>query len=216
MRMYERECEEIFKRLHDGLPAVWDGKTSILYMKSHECTQWRQMEWPGFYFQFMCEQILGNNDFFKIPGPKYDNVVFDGFRTIPWDFKAHCNGATMVPTNGYAEICQALDEYGTVGFIIICGNSEYDDNQSFKAWHDALKGGTSAYELERIKRNATSRRRKVNFAPTELVFAFVNKENIGCCGKFQEGMRNADGTPRNPKVMLDLKSTDLHMIRYKF
>lgn len=221
--MYKQEMDEIFSKLKESLPEFWDAKDSILYMKEQGCNQWRQMEWPGFYFQFMCEKILGKNEFMKVPGPEYGNVEFDGFRIIPWDFKAHSvdknkKDIGKIPTNGYEEVKQALHQYGTVGFIILNGYSDYDDDeQTFKKWHDILKGGKSDYEKARIKRKAPSRRRKINFRPYELVFVLINDSNLDSCGKFQAGFRNADGTLRNPKVMLDLKKNDkLLVYRYKF
>jgi len=44
-----------------------------------------------------------------IPGPRYGNVEFDGFRFIPWDFKAHSidparGDVGKIPTNGYCLI----------------------------------------------------------------------------------------------------------------
>ena len=221
--MYERLMDDIFKKLANGLPELWDGKECILYMKDNDSNQWRQMEWIGFYFQFMCERILGRDDFMDIPGPKYGNVEFDGFKTIPWDFKAHSidknkfdNG--KIPTNGYSETSLAINEFGSVGFIIINGYSDYDDEYaSFKHWHDELKGGTSDYEKERIKRKAPSRRRKINFKPSELVFVILDKDNLDSCGKFQSNFRNSDGSPRNAKVMLDLKkNNELNIYKYEF
>lgn len=219
--MYKEERDKIFEILKNGLPRVWDGKESILYMKDHNCTQWRQMEWPGFYFQFMCETLLSKNGYMRIPGPKYGNVEFDGFRTIPWDFKAHSIDAIKgddgkVPTNGYNESLEAIDEFGAICFVIIIGASEYDDeNQSFKNWHDALKGGTSRYELERINRAAPSRRRKISFIPQELVFVFVDSENINSCGKFQSNFRNSNGVARNAKILLDIKRNN-ELIIYSY
>lgn len=220
--MFTNEMNQIFQKLKAELPAVWDGKTSIEYMKDNNSTQWRQMEWPGFYFQFMCEKILGNKGFMQVPGPKYGNVEFDGFKVIPWDFKAHSidknkkdNG--KIPTNGFNESVQAINDYGQIGFIIITGDSEYDDeNQSFKHWHDKLKGKISKYEQDRIKRAAPSRRRKVNFKPNELVFVFVDNNNIQTCGKFQTNFRNSNGTVRNPKIMLDFNNNNLKIFRFKF
>jgi hypothetical protein len=153
---------EIFNRLINQLPVFWDGKESVLYMRDHGCHNWRQMEWPGWYFQFMCEQILGQDGFFSIPGPAYGNVEFDGKHIIPWDFKAHsANLSDKVPTNGYQEVRMALDDYGLVGFIVARGAVDFDDEfQSFKRWHDELKGETSPYELERIERGALPRRKK--------------------------------------------------------
>lgn len=215
--MDRRITDDIFNRLMNHLPDIWDGKDAILFMRDNGCSNWRQMEWPGWYFQFMCEQILGGDGFFNIPGPSYGNVEFDGFRIIPWDFKAH--SATLgskVPTNGYAEVEQALDQYGEVGFIIANGDVELDDEyQSFKHWHDELKGHTSAYELERIERGAPSRRRKVRFVLRSIEFVIVNKETLQTCGSFQGGMRNADGSPRNPKVMLDLNNPYLEKLVYE-
>ena len=221
--MYKHEMDTIYKKLKAGLPDVWDGRESILFMKNNNCTQWRQMEWPGFYFQFMCETILGKDGYMDIPGPKYGNVEFDGFRSIPWDFKAHSIDVSKgddgkVPTNGYNESLCAINDYGTIGFIIITGECDYDDEeQSFKKWHDRLKGGISKYEQERIRRSARSRRRKVNFVPKELIFVFVDEENITSCGKFQANFRNSNGNARNAKILLELKKNNrLKIFRYNF
>lgn len=201
-------CQEIFNKLMAELPSYWDGKECIFYMKNNGCLNWKQMEWPGWYFQFMCETILRKENFFEIPGPAYGNVEFDGKRIIPWDFKAHTDNTqsgNKVPTNGYQEVVAAIEDYETVGFIIASGTAVFDDeNQSFKKWHDELKGKTSAYERERIARGASSRRRKAAFDLEAIKFVFVDKNSLGFCGSFQSGMRNSNGTPRNPKVMLNL------------
>lgn len=208
-------CREVHRVLRQELPHFWDGKDSILFMRDNGCRNWRQMEWPGWYFQFQCENLLSNQCGFSVPGPAYGKVEFDGFRLIPWDFKVHTNnaGQALVPTNGYQEVMQALQTYGKVGFIIACGDAVFDDtNASFKAWHDALKGRTSAYEQERILRGAPSRRRKAGFTFESLEFIFVDNTTINYCGTFQAGMRNSNGTPRNPKVMLNLADSRLERI----
>lgn len=41
-----------------NIPKVWDGRTAILEMKDSAFPHWRQMEWIGFYFQFLCEKSL--------------------------------------------------------------------------------------------------------------------------------------------------------------
>lgn len=222
MNDIEKIVNDIYIKLKSKLPPVWDGKDSIQYMKDNNCSQWRQMEWPGFYFQFMCENILKENNFMDIPGPKYGNVVFDGFKNIPWDLKAHSidklkKDSGKIPTNGYNETLQAVNEYGNVGFIIISGESDYDDEQqTFKKWHDTLKGGTSKYELERIERSAPSRRRKINFRIKELIFVIVNAETLNFCGKFQSNFRNSNGKGRASKVLIDLNNPNIKVIRFKF
>ncbi len=209
----EKLSEEIFNRLMEKLPLYWDGKDAIRYMKENGCRNWKQMEWPGWYFQFMCETILGEERYFSIPGPAYDNVEFDGEKVIPWDFKAHTENSSntnKVPTNGYQEILRAIEHYGTVGFIIASGDVIFDDeNQTFKKWHDALKGTTSNYERERILRGAPSRRRKASFNLTKIRFVFLDKKSIGYCGHFQSGMRNSNGNIRKSKIMLDISDPRL-------
>lgn len=208
----ELVCKDIFDKLMNELPPYWEGENTILFMRNEGCRNWRQMEWPGWYFQFMCETILSRESFFSIPGPSYGNVEFDGMRIIPWDFKAHTNNSlsrNKVPTNGYQEVNSAIEEYGCVGFIIASGSAVFDDNQTFKKWHDRLKGKISDYEKERIVRGAPSRRRKASFELESIRFVFVDKDTLKYCGSFQEKMRNSDGTPRNPKVMLDISDPRL-------
>ncbi len=212
--MKKREvCREVFEKLMCNLPSYWDGKECILYMKENGCTHWRQMEWFGFYFQFMCETILGEKGYMKVPGVKYGNVEFDGFKLIPWDFKAHTlNGSSpnKVPTNGYLEIKEAIEEYGCVGFIIASGNANFDDEeQSFKKWHDYLKGKISKYEKSRIARGALSRRRKASFKLESIRFVFVDKDTFKYCKTFQTGMRNSNGKPRKSKIEIDISDPRL-------
>ena len=160
--MFQKEIDTIFHILQSNLSAnAWNGKECIKEMRESNYAHWRQMEWPGFYFQFKCETLLSQNKLMNIPGPKFNNVEFDGRSNIPWDFKAHSidpnkTDRERIPTNGYKETVMAIEEYGNIGFIIITGLTEYDDsNQSFKKWHDEYKGGISHYEAKRIRRSAS-------------------------------------------------------------
>ena len=63
-----------------SMPKVWDGRSAILEMKKGGSTQWRQMEWMGFYFEFLCETHFA--DIIDMPGEKYGNTEFDAFREI--------------------------------------------------------------------------------------------------------------------------------------
>lgn len=209
--------KEIFNNLNSVLPIFWDGKESITFMKENHSRNWKQMEWPGWYFEFMCERILSKDNFMVVPGPKYDNVEFDGLKDIPWDFKAHAiESGSKVPTNGYLEIQKAIKQFGKVGFIIANGHVEYDNEDlSFKLWHDHLKGKPSQYVKDRIKRGARPRRRKVSFNLVSIEFIIIDEITINYCGSFQKGMRNADGTPRNSKVLLDMTDSRLEKYIYK-
>ncbi|MEM2900193.1 MAG: hypothetical protein QXT63_05330 [Thermoplasmata archaeon] len=145
-----RTAEQIAEKLKI-IPKVWDGRYSILEMKKSGYPQWKQMEWIGFYFQFLCERHLSY--IMEIPGPKYGNVKFDALKEIPWDFKAHAinTSSHQIIVNDSEAIANGIRDYGSVGLILANGKVLYnDENRTFQKWHEELKGGLSDYSLERI------------------------------------------------------------------
>ena len=147
-----------------SIPTRWDGRQAILEMQSSGYRHWKQMEWIGFYFQYQCGIRLST--VMTIPGPLYGNVEFDGFLIVPWDFKAHAMNTSshQVIVNDSAAIAEGIREHGSVGLILALGMVVYnDENRSFQAWHETLKGGLSEYSKQRIQRGAWSRLRKVSF-----------------------------------------------------
>ncbi len=207
-------AKEISKNMRN-IPTIWNGRKSILEMKESGFNQWRQMEWIGWYFQFLCEKLLKN--IVKIPGPKYGNVEFDGFKEIPWDFKSHAinTSSHQIIVNDRQAIANAIRDFGCVGLILAMGYVEYNDEfRSFQRWHEKLKGGKSKYELERIKRGAWSRLRKVEFRLKQISFIKIDDNVLIKCGSFQRDFRNADGSPRREKVLLDLEKLDEELIYF--
>ena len=206
-------AQEISKYLLN-IPTHWDGKKAILEMKNANYKHWKQMEWFGWYFQFLCEKNL--KPILTIPCPKrFGRVSFDGFYKIPWDFKAHVNRPNKndLIVNDSEATSLAITEYGAVGLILAQGDAKYNDEDgSFKRWHDNLKGGLSRYEIERIQRNAKSRLRKVEFSLKSISFIKIDDELLIKSGTFQKNFRNADGHPRRPKVLLHLDKLDKEVV----
>jgi len=191
------------------IPKYWDGRESILEMKESGYPQWKQMEWIGFYFQYLCEKHLKN--YLKIPGTKYDNVQFDAFKVVPWDFKAHAinTSSHQIIVNDSKAIANGIRDYDAVGLILALGKVLYnDEDRTFQKWHEELKGGLSRYSLERIKRGAWSRLRKVSFDLQQISFIKITDKTLIKCGSFQEDFRNSNGNPRSAKVLLDLEKID--------
>ena len=123
-----------------------------------------QMEWMGFYFEFLCEKHF--DGIIDIPGKKYGRTEFDVFQEISWDFKTHAANTTNhnVITNDAEAMANTIDDYGHYGIILAISAVEYNDEERpFKRWHDELKEGISQYEVNRINRGAMSRRRKTEF-----------------------------------------------------
>lgn len=202
------------------IPSVWDGRNAILEMRAAGYPHWKQMEWIGWYFQFLCEKSLFS--LLKIPGPQYGKVEFDGFGEVPWDFKAHpCRDAkgaikSSVIVNDRKAILQAIDQFGYAGLILAEGEAEYnDEDRSFQIWHKELKGGLSPYEKERILRGAPSRLRKTSFRLNQVDLILLDTSIFKESSSFQEGFRNSNGSPRKAKMLLNLKhSTPIKIIAF--
>ncbi len=212
---FDELVECIGTRLRSNLPTTWDAKACIRQMKDAGSANWRQMEWIGFYFEFLCNRYL--SDIMQIPGPAYGRPRFDGFLEFPWDFKAHAINTSShnVVVNDSTAVAEAIKEYGAVGLILALGQVQYnDENRSFQHWHENLKGGPSRYTENRIARGAWSRLRKVRFDLKQVCFVQLTDETLVRCGSFQEGFRNSDGTPRRRKVLMDLESLGENEVRY--
>jgi hypothetical protein len=201
-----------------SIPTDWDGKKAILEMRKSDYTHWRQMEWIGFYFQFLCEKLL--TGLFEFQCPVYGKVSFDGLYQIPFDFKAHAinTSSHQIIVNDSEAISWAIKKYGSVGVIVALGEVLYNDaDRSFQEWHETLKGGLSAYTKARIARGAWSRLRKQKFSLAQISIIEITDKTLVKCGSFQEDFRNSDGSPRRKKILLDLETLDeeiIHFIEY--
>jgi hypothetical protein len=198
-----------------NIPKHWDGKAAILEMKKSNYGHWRQMEWIGFYFQFLCETNL--KDSMTIPGPKYGNTTFDGFLKIPWDFKSHAMNTSSheIIVNDRQAVEMAIRDYGSVGLILALGKATYnDENRTFQKWHEKLKGGPTEYSLDRVNRGAWSRLRKVSLDLQQISFIIINNDTLDKCGTFQSDFRNANGSPRKEKILVDLEKIENELIYF--
>ena len=208
-----KESNNISSVLIENIPKHIYAKDAILELKAADY-QWRQMEWIGWYFEYKIFNVLSEYLGGRV-GPKYGNTKFDYQNHFVWDLKAHPNynnkGKPNEPMilNDQESIEKCVAENSGIGFIVVKGDAEFDDSGEFKAWHDALKGGTSPYEHERIERGAKSRKRKIAFDIERIDAYFIQDQSVldmgiedGWLNFFQKGMRNADGSPRRPKYAL--------------
>ncbi len=194
-------------------PAHWDGKESILKMKNEGYPHWRQNEWIGFFFQFLCDKYLKSIPGISIPGTKYGRSEFDGNLVIDWDFKSHPllnkfgKPANELIANDMEATLLSLEENQKIGLIVACGYATFDDEtMSFRKWHKDLKGGDSAYSLANIARGAKKRAYKTAFAVQSINLYVLDRQDVHNQGSFQKGMRNSNGNPRREKLSIDLRS----------
>jgi len=209
----ETEAARVIEVLQRIMPRHVDGQQAIIQMRDEGSRNWKQMEWIGFWFEHLVERsvrpLIGGR-----VGPTVGRVTFDLQIDRVWDLKVHPeeSGSTVI-LNDQEATDAVISDFGGLGFIVVWGNATYDDGDgSFKDWHDALKGGTSAYEVERIRRDAPSRRRKTAFRPMGAKALWLpdletvaRAQRTGWLSDFQEGMRNSNGGGRRSKYKVNLE-----------
>lgn len=193
---------QALKRMNDLTNYDWWMRPSILELREANY-QWRQMEWVGFYFEYLFARAVSSMPEIQIPGQKVCNMRFDAFSMVNLDLKAHTNGTSaIIILNDRVAIEQAITLHGALGFLVINGDVQYDQDGSDRLWHNALKGKPSAYVLSNPNRK--SRRRKRRFTGCNVQFYYV--DNLDQLLLVNQGT-NSDGGARNRKYALDTSET---------
>lgn len=195
------------KSLLADLPRVWDGKQSVLELKEANY-QWKQMEWWGFYFEYVCRSRLMGN--FEIPGERFGRVSFDLKGSVNWDLKSKAikSDDHRCILNACAAIDESVERHGEHGVAIaLCDVTYNDEDRSFQKWHSELKGGLSKYEISRQTRTSVSRYRKTRAELVEILFLRIDKVNVKRIAQWRQG-QNSNGRPRRPKYMLNIEDLD--------
>jgi hypothetical protein len=190
-----------------GLPKEWDAKSCMMEMKKNGCKNWKQNEWIGWYFQYLCETKL--KSIFNMPGTKYGNVVFDGAAEgINFDFKAHSwygknrNIQSKTILNDIIAMEESIKENSTHGLLVALLDCSYDHTGEFKTWYEKIKGPASAY----VKSGRISGRRqrmlKTNAKVIKYLVLTITAENIKKLQINKQG-KNSNGKPRLPKYTIN-------------
>lgn len=173
----EEEGAALVATLLERLPAHWDGRKCVNEMRDAGYSQWRQMEWPGFYNEFIGIPAL--NDTFAMsettgPTRRFGQTQFDYALGRVWDLKTHTERRRFTPSGAVdlgddtiilndAEASKECIERQGLGFLIVGGDSIYDDEGAFDHWHrDFTREQRSSTGRSNSRRN---RRRKMAFTP---------------------------------------------------
>jgi hypothetical protein len=207
----------ILQAIDEVLPPVLEARESITEMKHGGSRHWKQMEWIGFYPEFWFAINL-QDQLDATRGPEFGNGSFDIQRQFVWDLKSHSTSATSADwaiLNDVEAVGRCVTEFDGIGFIILSGPCDYDEDGSFKCWHDGLKGKPTAYQRANEARGARSRKRKIRFRPNHLLaLRFDNMDDIerafheGWLRGFQKGMRNSNGKARRQKYLLNTRKIE--------
>lgn len=184
-------------------------------MRDEGCSNWRQMEWIGWYFQHLCDTRL--NTVFTIPGEAFRDkkVSFDGnAEGYNFDFKAHAwmtaSGKYQPRTvlNDKESMDESVERHGRHGLLLALLKCEYDHDGDFKKWHESIKGTASKYVRDGISSGRVSRKRKIHAHVEKYVVLTITKENIHRLPLMNQG-KNSNGKPRMPKYGINLQDIAL-------
>jgi hypothetical protein len=179
------EGAALVSTLAASLPRQWNGVECIQWMRESGSTQWRQIEWFGFYFEERLREIL--NSRYPTPlvgGPRvrYGSTVFDyASPTRVWDAKAHTAFTRRFPWDGESPkragsemwlndaqaVRQCVAEQG-LGFLIVDGLAGLDMSGDFRAWHKAYGESDGRALSGYVASTGKSRPRKAVWTPLEL------------------------------------------------
>ena len=214
---FETELRKIAPVVKRYSPRLMDGETCVNEMKNLGHSQWRQTEWHGFYFEMkVCNALVS-----KLGGgpEKVLNTPFDYVRNHVWDLKVHSNNKR---TDGKNTGCQLNDresfrqaaKISGVGLIVLSGESIRDSE--FAVWHRRFRGSTPKEGGRPLVRRFDSESLDFYFFKDEYEIKRAEKLNI--LKNFAQG-RQPDGSPRNPKFLLDTTlaiDSEYHRLRYEF
>jgi hypothetical protein len=225
----EEEGAALVATLVERLPSHWDGRKCVKEMRDAGYSQWRQMEWPGFYNEFVGIPAL--NDTFAMSetgGPlrRFGQTDFDYANGWVWDLKAHTERQRNIPSGSVssgdetiilndAEAARACINQQGLGFLIVGGESHFDDGGVFDDWHRQFtRDGTTSTTRSNT---GTSRRRKVAFTPTRCeAFWIANLQALNAAtlagqvtirpqGRQQARAGETEGAARRDKLHMNAR-----------
>ena len=200
----------LIQSIEQNFPKTFDGKEAIGILKENNFN-WKQMEWAGFYTEYLMGIIMTGKCPDKAWGNTYGNTTFDAeLNGIDVDFKTHSinkpNGKPSPPwviCNDWNATNESIQKNGIMYLIVPNVEFVYDNDGSFKAWHDELKGQESKYCKEKKR---SSRKRKVSGTVISVDIFAVTQENLldrNICKEIKQG-RNSNGKPRPTKMAFNI------------
>ncbi len=219
---FNDEAARIGNVVLSATPRTMEGRKCIQEMRDAGSTNWRQTEWPGWYFEFVARNALiaqlGG-------GPIRIGVTeFDYSLNKVWDLKVHSSRGKDTAKgkpgpvkddcllNDKVSMEAAIGERG-LGLIVLSGGPSYD--LDFQSWHLQLRGKTT--EVRRlIKSEFTPERLELFIIPDSDALAQAIEKK--CIGDFKQGVQQS-GQPRPPKFKANLRlcrENDLQVYEHQF
>jgi hypothetical protein len=185
------EAAALVAALLDGWRAEpWDGMSAVEWMFERGVRGYNDNEWQGWYYEARGGEIL-NAAFppgINPPKSRYGSTLFDYRLNRVWDLKAHTveqtfpisgrtrSGDAVAILNDVDAITACVDEQG-LGFLVLNGRAEMDEDGSFLAWHREFKSRQG--KVAAPSNSGRSRMRKRSFWPLNVeAFWLANAEAL--------------------------------------
>ena len=189
----------------DGPVPHVDGHGAILEMKQDNFPGWQDVEWAGYHIKYLVQNACDE----KIPG-KFKPYIQKRRHLVKgnyvWDTRLNANEEGTVILGDVQEYDGIVKTNKGIGVLVADTVANYDLTGEFVEWHEQLKGGSSSYSIEREIEGRLPRLRKTEYMIRKIRAYFFKPEDIvrgvnegWIDNTFQQSMRNADGSPRNPK-----------------
>lgn len=202
----EEEVRQISQVVLDATPETMIGQEAIAEMKEGGCTNWKQTEWQGWFFEHRARNAL----FAQLGGEPvtFGQTEFDYHLNRTWDLKTHSTVRNSSPPKRN-NFCWLNDKESTddlvrsegLGLIVLSGLPTYDEE--FTAWHREMRGAgpSTSTNPKVLKSRFDAERLDLFFIPNinELRKALES----GQLGVINQG-RNSNNAPRPPKYQANL------------
>lgn len=177
-----------------------DGKESILEMKENGGRDWRQIEWVGFYYEYLIDKLDFRSETTYLSPTKKKVKLDYRFDSILTDLKTHnINSKPEIMLNDKKVMEEALEKEGKIQILLLNGyaNKEDRETQFFKKWHCDLK-------KEKFEQKKNDRLRKTDFKLLSIYLLEINEDNKDKLTICRQG-KNSNGKPRYEKFKIKMK-----------
>lgn len=216
------EGDALAAALVSSLEQHWDGMSAVEWMTARALRGANDNEWQGFYGEAIARQVLHAAFTPRTDPPRvrYGNTVFDYALNWVWDIKVHTQPAPGRTTasdvtilNDEQAIRSCVAEQG-LGFLVIGGHAEMDDDGAFRAWQRERKLAAGRKPAASNSGLSRTRKRAFNALHVEAfwipdqpaLLAAITAGQVRVHSQGRQAPRGPDqrGAPRRTKLAMSM------------
>lgn len=194
----------------DSIPIMYESKWS----------QWKQVEWPGWFVEFKIDQFIKQNkssnviSYIGTLSQKYNQFDFDLYfpkDNFYGDLKASDKTKKFSPGNSKENLINCLNKFGKFWYVIFEHQTIKDSkntNYSATKFRNQFISQIEKTTLSDQKLMSYYKRMKHSVKFENMMIIEINNNNYKhILSDFNQG-HQIDGTPRNPKFLISKRNID--------